>query len=266
VIPDRRLPVGRRRHDDDDDFSFTLQHIRDSAEPRGVSILTHLLRCRYTCVMALSILQLSERIGVSPARARNLVAHGVIKAERVGSHWVVDESDASKYQPLVRRPLSVVNAWRLVSYSAGGQLPEAHPMEKSRLRGHLASLKHADDPVAVVRSLMAKRAEKVEFSSSPADLVQLREDQRVRLSGVSHPESGLLSNSELEAYVSRKDFDSVVRDWFLVRPAAGQRQNVVLHIADEVPEELPPLLVAADLAERPGVREHNAALDIIRSI
>lgn len=216
--------------------------------------------------MALSILQLSERLGVSPARARAIVASGDIKAERVGGFWVVDESDAARYQPRVGRPLSGLNAWRMVLYSADGQLPEAHPMEKSRLRGYLVSLKDAPDPAAKLCSLLAKRAEKVELSSSPADLAELREDPRIRLSGVSHPASGLLSNSEVEAYVSRQNFEALVKDWFLVRAGAGKRPNVILHVAEKVPEELPPLLVAADLAERPGVREQEAARDIIRSI
>ena len=83
---------------------------------------------------------------------------------------------------------------------------------------------------------------------------------------MSHPDSGLLSNSELEAYVSRKDFEAVVKDWYLVKARAGQRSNVLLHIAEEVPDELPPLVVAADLAERPGVREQQAAREIIGSI
>lgn len=216
--------------------------------------------------MALSILQLSERLGVSPARARAIVANGDIKAERVGNFWAVDESDAAKYQPRVGRPLSALNAWRMVQYSADGHLQDAHPMERSRLESYLASLLDSPDPAAKLCSLLAKRAEKVEFSSSPADLAELRDDPRLRLSGVSHPGSGLLSNSEVEAYVGRKDFDKVLRDWFLVKVAAGQRPNVVLHIADEVPVELPLLLVAADLAERPGVRERDAARDIIRSI
>lgn len=216
--------------------------------------------------MALSILQLSERLGVSPSRARAIVASGEIIAERVGGHWVVDESDAAKYQPRVGRPLSGLNAWRMVSYSAGGQLPDAHPMEKSRLHSYWVSLLDSPDPAAKLCSLLAKRAEKAQFSSSPSDLAELREDQRLRPSGVSHPESGLLSNSELEAYVSRKDFEAVVRDWLLVKARAGQRPNVLLHVAEDVPDELPPLLIAADLAERPGVREQQAARDIIRRI
>jgi excisionase family DNA binding protein len=216
--------------------------------------------------MALSIAQLAERLGVSPSRARNLVAHGLIKAERVGNHWVVDESDAARYQPRAGRPLSGLNAWRMAKYAADGRIPDIHPMEKSRLRGHLVSLLDAPDPAAKLRSLLAGRAEKAELSSSPADLAELREDPRLRLSGVSHPDSGLLSNSELEAYVSRKDFEAVVKDWYLVKARAGQRSNVLLHVAEEVPDELPPLVVAADLAERPGVREQQAAREIIGSI
>lgn len=216
--------------------------------------------------MALSILELAERLGVSPARARAIVASGNIKAERVGSYWVVDESEVAKYQPRVGRPLSELNAWRMVRYSADGHLPDAHPMEKSRLRDHLMSLKYAADPGAKLCSLLAKRAEKAEYSSSPADLAALREDPRVRLSGVSHPDSGLLSNSEVEAYVSWKDFEALVKDWFLVKARAGQRPNVVLHVAADIPDELPLLLIAADLAERPGVREQEAAREIIRRI
>lgn len=213
--------------------------------------------------MALSISQLSERLGVSPNRARNLVAHGLIKGERVGRQWVVDESEAARYQPRAGRPLSAANAWRLVSYPSGGGL-DAHPMEASRIREHIASLQRASDPVVKLCSLMAARAEKAEFAASPSDLADLREDPRVRLSGVSHPLSGLLSSSEIEGYVSRKDLSSLVEEWFLLERRAGQRPNVVLHVVDEVPQELPPLLIAADLADRRGVREHQAARELIR--
>jgi len=217
--------------------------------------------------MALSISQLSERLGVSPNRARNLVAHGVIKGERVGNQWVVEEAEAAKYQPRMGRPLSAVNAWRLALYSSGDQIPDAHPMERSRLREHLASLRQASDPAAKLCSLLARRADKVEYSVSPADLADLRDDPRIRLSGVSHPDSGLLSNSEIEGYVNREDLDSLVREWFLVKARPGQRPNVLLHVAEDLPHSLPALFIAADLAERAGVRERQAARDlIVRSV
>lgn len=223
--------------------------------------------------MFLSPAEAAIRLKISERRVRALLEDGRIPAERVSGRWVIAESDVSKYQPggLAGRPLSEKSAWQLalqawVDASRRAPAPELSAVEKYRANQRLARLKDAPDPLALIRSWLVNRAEKVEFSSSPSDLGQMRDDQRIRLSGVSHPDSGLLANSELEAYVCRKDFDSLIRDWFLVKAAAGQRPNVVLHVADEIPEKLPPLLVAADLAERAGVREQNAARDIIRSI
>lgn len=213
--------------------------------------------------MALNISQLAKRLGVSPNRARNLVAHGVIKGERVGNQWVIEEAEVAKYQPRIGRPLSAANAWRLALYSSGEQISDAHPMERSRLREHLASLRQAPDPAAKLCSLLARRADKAEYSVSPADLADLRNDPRIRLSGVSHPDSGLLANSEIEGYVNREDLDSLVRDWFLVKARPGQRYNVLLHVAEHLPENLPVLFIAADLAERAGVRERQAARDLL---
>jgi excisionase family DNA binding protein len=223
--------------------------------------------------MILSPAEAAPRLKMSERRVRALLEEGRIPGQRVSGRWVIDEADVARYQPgnPAGRPLSEKSAWDLIRHArnAAAHGMPGHglsPVEKHRLNQRLERLRESPDPLGLLRSLLAKRAEKAEFSSSPADLGELREDPRIHISGVSHPTSGLLSNSELEAYVSRKDFQALVKDWFLVRPAAGQRPNVVLHVADEVPEELPPLLVAADLAERPGVREHNAALDIIRSI
>jgi excisionase family DNA binding protein len=223
--------------------------------------------------MILSPAEAAERLKISERRVRALLEEGRIPAERVSGRWVIDEAAVSQHQPggPAGRPLSERSAWQLICHARNDAVHGVDgrglaPVERHRLKQRLSRLQDATDPLSVIRSMLVKRAEKAEFSSSPADLMELREDPRIRPSGVSHPDAGLLSNSELEAYVSRRDFEAVVKDWFLVKAAAGQRPNVVLHIADEIPEELPLLLVAADLAERPGVREHNAALDLIRRI
>ena len=70
----------------------------------------------------------------------------------------------------------------------------------------------------------------------------------------------------LASSLQRDDLRDVVKDWFLVEPYPGKRPNVILRAAERVPNELPPLVVAADLAERPGVREQQAAREILRSI
>ncbi len=67
--------------------------------------------------------------------------------------------------------------------------------------------------------------------------------------------------------MNRQDLDSLVREWFLVKARPGQRPNVLLHVAEGLPQSLPALFVAADLAERAGVRERQAARDlIVRSV
>ncbi|VXB93272.1 conserved hypothetical protein [Arthrobacter sp. 9V] len=224
--------------------------------------------------MALSIPQLAKRLNVNESRARQLVHSGRIRGQRVGGRWIVEEADAAQYRPgkPAGRPLSERSAWQLMSCfwedNPGQPLLEylePSPVEKHRLKERISRLQNSPDLVELL-AWLANRAERFEFSSSPSDIAELREDKRIHLSGVSHPRSGLLANSEVEAYVRRDELRDVVKDWFLVEPHPGKRPNVILHAAERIPEELPPLVVAADLAERPGVREQQAAREILRSV
>ncbi|MFJ4210284.1 helix-turn-helix domain-containing protein [Paenarthrobacter sp. NPDC089675] len=224
--------------------------------------------------MALSIPELASRLHVNESRARHLVNSGRIRGQRVGGRWIVEEADAAQYRPgrPAGRPLSERSAWLLMSslWDEGPRSVLAYsglsPIERHRLNERIRRLQDSLDPQYLLAAWLANRAEKFEFTSNPADIAELREDKRVHPSGVSHPRSGLLANSELEAYVRRDQLESVVKDWFLVEPASGKRPNVILRAADQIPDELPPLAVAADLAERPGVREQQAAREILGSI
>ncbi|MFJ6455639.1 helix-turn-helix domain-containing protein [Paenarthrobacter sp. NPDC091669] len=223
--------------------------------------------------MALSIPELAKRLHVNQSRARQLVHSGRIRGQRVGGRWIVDEADAAHYRPgkPAGRPLSERSAWQLVSCFWDNPRPpipvhfELSAVEKHRLKERINRLQDSPDPIALLAAWLANRADKFEFSSSPDDIAELREDKRIHLSGVSHARSGLLANSEVEAYVRRDELKDVVRDWFLVEPLPGKRPNVILRAVAQVPDELPPLVVAADLAERPGAREQQAARDILRS-
>ncbi|MFF2841482.1 helix-turn-helix domain-containing protein [Paenarthrobacter sp. NPDC057981] len=224
--------------------------------------------------MTLSISELASRLHVNESRARHLVHSGRIRGQRVGGRWIVEEADAAQYRPgrLAGRPLSERSAWLLMA-SLWDEAPhppldylELSPIERHRLNERIRRLQDSPDPQELLAAWLANRAEKFAFSSDPADIAELREDKRVHPSGVSHPRSGLLANSELEAYVRRDQLKSVVKDWFLVEPASGKRPNVILRAADQIPDELPPLAVAADLAEWPGVREQQAAREILGSI
>lgn len=225
--------------------------------------------------MVLSIPDLAKRLNVHESRARHLVHSGRIRGQRVGGRWIVDEADAAQFRPgkPAGRPLSERSAWQLMSslwddsrnHPFAGYL-QPSPVEKHRLKERISRLLDSPGSLDLLLAWLANRAEKFEFSSSPADIAGLREDRRIHISGVSHPRSGLLANSELEAYVRSDDLHGIAKDWFLVSPAPGKRPNVILRAAEHIPDELPPLAVAADLAERPGVREQQAAREILRSI
>lgn len=222
----------------------------------------------------MSIPELAKRLSVNESRVRQLVHSGRIRGQRIGGRWIVEEADAAQYQPgrPAGRPLSERSAWQLMSCfwedGRGHSLLEdfePSPVEKHRLNERISLLQKSQDLLKLL-AWLPNRAEKFEFSCSPADIAELREDKRIHLSGVSHPRSGLLANSEIEAYVRRAELRNVVKDWFLVDPLPGRRPNVILRAAEKVPDILPPLAVAADLAERPGVREQQAARDILRSV
>lgn len=170
------------------------------------------------------------------------------------------------------RPLSTRSCWVIFNW-ADSDLPEdvkirISAVEKHRLKDRLRKLSHASDPLPLVRAWFAHRADPRRLRASADDLADLRADRRLVLSGVSHPEAGLLAGNEVEGYVSAADLQDLVDDYLLVEPRQDSPANVVLHVFDE-PEDLsergvPPLALAADLAERPGVREQNAARELIR--
>lgn len=160
--------------------------------------------------------------------------------------------------------MSPRNAWLLIQAGSGLTAEMAGvagpaPIERCRLNQRLQRLAEASDPLNLLLSMLARRADKLEVSAARADLAGLIVDPRLRLSGASHPASGLLSNAEVEAYADTSDVEGLIKDWFLTGAAAGGRPNVLLHVMDDVPQKLELMAIAADLAERSGVREHQAA-------
>jgi hypothetical protein len=91
------------------------------------------------------------------------------------------------------------------------------------------------------------------------------EDPAVIRSGVSDPRSGISAADLAEGYVHRDDLDAV-RTRHLLRPAAG-RPDVILHVVTALPAApVPPLVLAADLAEHDGPRELARADELIAQV
>lgn len=99
----------------------------------------------------------------------------------------------------------------------------------------------------------------------------LRADERLHLSGLSVPDSGVIAHDVIEGYVFSRDVEGLLDDYFLVRPD-GARGNVFLHVIHEEAQGVPRAidiawpLVAIDLAEHSGARERERAAELLREM
>lgn len=234
----------------------------------------------------ISVAEAASRLGVGVSRIHQRIAAGSLHAVRVGSQWVVDEASLSALSEsrMPGRPLSQRSAWALVALSQGNQhaLEALAPAERSRARDRLGQLLAQSLPEVVLseeqvhaaallmRSWLRNRAERRRYRASPRDLPELRNDDRVVLSGLSHPDSGLASGDLVEGYFAVDDIDAVVDDYLLSPVAADRDANVVLHVVSAgrrgMIELIGPLLLAADLAEHRRPREEARAAELLREI
>ncbi|MCZ2403086.1 hypothetical protein IV498_07795 [Paenarthrobacter sp. Z7-10] len=97
-------------------------------------------------------------------------------------------------------------------------------VEKHRLHKRIRNLLTHSDPKSQLQSWLSARAQPLEYTVGGSDISELREDPRIKLSGVADPRSGLLPGNEIEAYISRDQLDHLRSEWFLV-PAISR----VLH-------------------------------------
>lgn len=225
-----------------------------------------------------SVAEAAEILGVHPQRVHQRIRQGSLPAEKVGNQWTIEMNDLRRIRHHAGpgRPLSAKSAWDLLAVAANDQAAsELSPSARSRARSRLRNLfVHAssaglDDAAAQLAHALGNRAARVLFVASDQDLPDVRDDERVHLSGVSLPESNMSGGPVAEGYVSSDDLDALVDD-YLLSPAPRSRANVILHVVhsdagnpalaalDEVARS--PLALAADLAEHDGVREKSEAV------
>lgn len=110
---------------------------------------------------------------------------------------------------------------------------------------------------------LSNRGARMMYVAAGSDLPALRADNRLLLSGLSHPDSNLEAPRIAEAYVNRADADAVVTDFWLEKPGVDERPNVILHVVPVRPPAMSTLLLAADLAEHSGPREVQRAHELV---
>jgi excisionase family DNA binding protein len=218
--------------------------------------------------MSIGVSEVAKRLGVSQVRVRQLIHEGHLDAQKVAGSWIVEEAQlAGKvWLKAAGRPMSPKNALALAQELEGQKSPQLSAVERHRLQRHLRNLAVHVNPKGQLQAWLAGRAEGMEFVISPADIPEFREDNRIKLSGVSDPRSGLLPGNEVEAYVAKRDMPMIGKDWFLVAAGPGVQANVKLRAMNCLPGEVPAMFSAMDLAERSGPREQAAADSIIKDV
>lgn len=228
---------------------------------------------------SLSVAQAAKRLGVSVPRVHQRIADGSLAAERIGSQWAIDERSLLLVQERSKagRPLSARSAWAVVAASEDDRdrLHASGSAASARARMQLKRLlEPAGEPpvgeeavreLAVsLRWMLRNRAERRLLRAAPADLADLRSDERWAAL-VDSGASGIASG-DVEAYVAESDVDRLVKDYLLVD---GDREaNVVLHVTPDGQYPFPNsrLRLAADLAEHRGPREEVRAAQLLHEL
>lgn len=226
-----------------------------------------------------SVAEAARRLGVGVPRIHQRIADGSLRAERIGSQWVVDELSLLRVaeRKEAGRPLSARSAWAIIALSEGDEeaLAELAPVERSRAKARLEALLAlvAKPPKAeadvqrtasALRSQFRNRARRELRMAAGADLPGLCDDPRWE-SLVSPAVSGIAS-PDVDGYLSSGDVKPLSQD-FLLMPAGGDA-NVVLHVLPHRQKAYPEskLLLAADLAEHRGPREELRAAELLREV
>lgn len=230
-------------------------------------------------VSSLSVAEAAQRLGVGVPRIHQRIADGSLRAERIGSQWVVDERSllgvAERKGP--GRPLSARSAWAIIALAGGGDevLAALAPAERSRAKARLGDLlalvakapkseREVRRVASVLRLMFRSRAERVCRKAAEADLPKLRDDPRWE-SIISSAVSGIAS-LDVDGYLAAADVEVVARD-FLLMPAEADA-NVVIHVLPEGQKSYPDskLLLAVDLADRRSPREELRAAQLLREV
>ncbi len=197
---------------------------------------------------------------VSPARVRQLIKAGRLDAEQVAGRWIVDAGSLRRTAQRPGRPMSPRVAWALL-LEPEREVQWLRPDETSRLRVRTRQLADASNPLALLRSWLAGRAQ-VHWMQVQ-DARALLADERVVPSGISDPRAGVSAAGYAEAYIHADDFDDVEADHLLVA-APRSRANAILRVTPILPPRpVPELLVIADLVDADGPREEARATSLL---
>lgn len=226
-----------------------------------------------------SVAQAAERLGVGAQRVHQRIADGSLRAERIGSQWVVDELSllrvAERSKP--GRPLSARSAWAIAALADGDEeaLAALAPIERSRANARLGELlslvvepaRSEGDVRHVASALRLKfrnRAERCLRKAAAMDLPRLREDARWK--SLANSAVTGIATTHVDGYLAAVDVEALSRAYLLM--LADDEANVIVHVLPDGQRAYPnsTLLLAADLAEQRGAREELRAAELLHEV
>lgn len=215
----------------------------------------------------------ARELEVGPSRVRELIAHGVLPAEKLGGRWLTRREDvlARRIDPTpAGRPLSSRNAWLALLEASDEPAPlPADPVARWRVR---RSLEHQG--LLVMRPRLRRRAQAHRLWALPGELRQLRAAPDVVLTGSSAAGAlhlQLLAPDTIDAYVLATRLPELVQQHAL-QDARPTQANVVLRaIPDDVwmlaaRKQAPVAAVALDLADYPDSRSARAGRHLLADL
>jgi len=115
-----------------------------------------------------------------------------------------------------------------------------------------------------LRAMFRNRAQRRLLRAAPADLEDLRADER--WATIVDFGAGGIASVDVEGYLEEADVDGVMKDYLLVD--ADRDANVVLHVVPDAQYAYPDsrLRFAADLAEHRGPREEARAAQLLHEM
>ena len=214
--------------------------------------------------MDMSVAEFADQRGVSQRRVLELIRNGDVRARRSGGRWLIGLQEINK-RALLRRPMSPKMAYALIALLSNGAWQEGlDPVQRHRMKRHVAELQNHKYPGGLLSSWLRKRGEVMPLKANPVDIRKLQLDDRIFLSGVSDTRCGISASDFVEGYIERKNVKQFQKDYLLVD---SDVPNVMLRIADiALKRPLPIGLVVADLADHNGPREDSQVVRLLRAL
>jgi excisionase family DNA binding protein len=221
----------------------------------------------------LGVPEAAQELKVSPARVRELLAHGALPGEKLAGRWLLRRADvhARRGDPTPPgRPLTPANAWLLLLEASQEPQPKpADPMAHWRMR---RALRYPG--LAAMRPRLQSRAHTHHLWALDAELRRLRDTPGVVLSGSSAATAlnlDLAAPDTLDAYIPAADLQALIAEHAL-QAAEPAQANVTLRAVPDDAWSLharhyaPAAAVALDLALYPDARSARAGMGLLNNL